>query len=384
MPAPESARSPDVEPVARGAVDRRTQVLSLPRPGRATDALKIGVIPFAAAAVLAALTVYLLIVGKNILVPFVQAVLVWYLINALANVSRLLRIRGHVIPRWLRFAAAIAMLVMISWSVVNLVIGNIGYVMALAPTYEQNLRVASERMAGWVGLEEVPRLTDMLQGGRLTQMIRAFVLGLTGLLGSLGTIALYVVFLLLEQHSFGTKIAAICRNPDREAKVHAVLHRIGAEIQSYVWLKTVMSVVTAVASYAVMYAVGVDLAGFWALLIFGLNYIPYIGAWLGVIFPAMLALVQFDTIRPFLVTVGALSVVQFTCGSIIEPRLMGGGLNLSPVVMLLSLVLWGTLWGVVGMLLAVPLMVVFMIICSQFEPTRPIAILMSATGELHA
>jgi predicted PurR-regulated permease PerM len=69
-------------------------------------------------------------------------------------------------------------------------------------------------------------------------------------------------------------------------------------------------------------------------------------------------------------------------GSIIEPRLMGKGLNLSPVVMLLSLSMWGTIWGIVGMFLAVPLMVVVMIVCAHFESTRGLAVLMSADGEL--
>jgi AI-2 transport protein TqsA len=113
-----------------------------------------------------------------------------------------------------------------------------------------------------------------------------------------------------------------------------------------------------------------------------LNYIPYIGPWLGVIFPAFLALVQFDTLTPFLVTTIGLAIIQFTGGSIIEPRLMGTGLNVSPVFMLMSLALWGTIWGVVGMFLAVPIMVVVMIVCSHFEATRPMAVLLSSDGQL--
>jgi predicted PurR-regulated permease PerM len=126
--------------------------------------------------------------------------------------------------------------------------------------------------------------------------------------------------------------------------------------------------------------VGIDLAEFWALLIFSLSYIPYIGAWLGVIFPTALALVQFETLTPFLITAGLLALVQFACGSILEPRIMGKGLNISPMVMLLSLSIWGAIWGVVGMFLAVPLTVVVMIVCSHFAPTRPLAILLSADG----
>ena len=97
------------------------------------------------------------------------------------------------------------------------------------------------------------------------------------------------------------------------------------------------------------------------------------------IFPSFLALVQFDSLTSVLVTIAGLTFIQFTGGSIIEPRLMGTGLNVSPVVMLLSLALWGSIWGVVGMFLAVPMMVVVMIICSNVKATRPIAVLMSAS-----
>ena len=79
---------------------------------------------------------------------------------------------------------------------------------------------------------------------------------------------------------------------------------------------------------------------------------------------------------------GALGVIQFTTGSIIEPKFLGTGLNLSPVIMLLSLAVWGTIWGVVGMFLAVPMMVVLMIVCSHFAATRAIAVLLSTSGEV--
>lgn len=143
-----------------------------------------------------------------------------------------------------------------------------------------------------------------------------------------------------------------------------------------------MSLLPTFASYAVMKAMALDLAEFWALLIFSMNYIPYIGAWLGVLVPTAVAAIQFGEVSPVLWLAGLLTIIQFTTGSIIEPRVMGRGLNLSPVVMLLGLVFWGTVWGIVGMFMAVPLMVVVMIVCSHVAATRPLAILISADGEV--
>jgi AI-2 transport protein TqsA len=350
----------------------------------ATDRPKLNLLVFASAAGLIVLVAYLMVVGAPILLPFVIAVFVWYLINALATLSARVRIGGRVLPGSVRLGLGIGVLLVTSWLMVHLVIGNVGHVMAAGPVYEQNLLRLANRGGGWLGLEEFNDLRLLLGGLNLNGFIRSLTLGLTGMIGSAGTVAIYTVFLLLEQHHFDTKIAALFPDPQREALVRRILQRIGSEIQSYIWLKTVISAATALACYAVMKAVGLNLAEFWALLIFALNYIPYIGSWLGVIFPSFLALVQFDSLTPILMTILGLTLIQFTGGSIIEPRLMGTGLNISPVFMLLSLAMWGAMWGVIGMLLAVPIMVVVMIVCSHFTSTRPIAVLISADGELRS
>jgi len=356
------------------AFDRRRRAQET---GAAMAALK-----HAAIAGLVALIVYLLIVGQPILLPLVIAGFTTYLINALATLSSRIQIGGRTLPATVRFGAAIVIMLLLSWLVVKLLTRNITQVVAAVPLYEQNLQKFITLAADWVGLEEVPQARAYLESVKITDLIRGLAGTLTGLIGSLGAVAIYTVFLLLEQHNFPKKIAALVPDAEREALVHRIFNRIGAEIQTYVWLKTLISGATAIACYVVMKAVGLDMAAFWALMIFGLNYIPYIGSWLGVILPAFLALVQFGSLTPFLVTTGLLTLIQFTGGSIIEPRLMGTGLNISPVIMLLSLSVWGTVWGIVGMFLAVPLMVVVMIVCSHVKATRGIAVLMSANGEL--
>jgi predicted PurR-regulated permease PerM len=339
---------------------------------------------FAAAVALAALTIYLLIAGKAILLPFVIAIFAACLINALASAICRIRIGRRSLPRRLRFAAAIGLVVAATWLAVNVVIGNSGRVMAAAPLYEQNLELLAVRLSDYLNLSEPLRVRALFDELRLTAVIRGAALGLMSAIASIGTVAVYVIFLLLEQHSLRAKLAALFPDADRHAFAQRMLHRIDGELQTYVWLKTAFGVVVGLVSYGVMRLVGIDLAGFWALLIFGSSFIPYLGAWLGVVLPALLALLQFGTLPPFLVTISLLGALQFATGSIIEPRILGTGLNLSPVVMLLSLAVWGSIWGIVGMLLAVPMMVTIMIICSHFEGTRAIAILLSTNGEVRA
>ncbi|MEL7029105.1 MAG: AI-2E family transporter, partial [Pseudomonadota bacterium] len=181
---------------------------------------------------------------------------------------------------------------------------------------------------------------------------------------------------------FSKKIAAIAASTNQEDAVNAVLEHISALIRNYLSIKTLTSLMTGAASYVVMLLIGVDFASFWAVLIFVLNFIPVIGSIVAVAFPVLLTAIQFGSWGPFLTALIGLTAIQQTVGGFIEPRMMGASLNLSPLVILLSLTLWGQLWGIPGMLLCVPIMVVVTITLSQFASTRPIAILLSQGGNV--
>jgi AI-2 transport protein TqsA len=142
------------------------------------------------------------------------------------------------------------------------------------------------------------------------------------------------------------------------------------------------SAATGAISYAILLVVGVDFAAFWGFVIFLLNYIPTIGSMLGILLPTLLAVVQFATIGPVLAVIIGGGATQFLIGNIIEPRLMGTSLNISPLVVLISLAVWGSIWGLAGMFLSVPLTMIAMIVFSYFRPTRPIAIMLSGNGEI--
>jgi predicted PurR-regulated permease PerM len=126
----------------------------------------------------------------------------------------------------------------------------------------------------------------------------------------------------------------------------------------------------------------VDAPFFWALLIFLLNYIPTIGSLIATLFPAVFSLMQFGEFTPFLIILVGLGVLEWLIGNIVEPRVMGKTLNISPLVAIISLVVWGEIWGITGMLLSVPITVVLVIVLSQFDSTKKIAIVLSENGDL--
>ena len=136
-----------------------------------------------------------------------------------------------------------------------------------------------------------------------------------------------------------------------------------------------------VISYIIMATLGLENALFWALVIFILNYIPIVGGLAAVVLPVMFGLVQYETLTPIIILAGGLFGAQFIIGNTIQPKMMGDSMNLSALVVVLSLTLWGALWGGVGAFLSAPLTVIIMIILAQFPTTRWIAVLLSADGQ---
>ncbi len=323
-----------------------------------------------------------LVMGKDILVPVAIAIIVWYLINALAEGMRHLPGVGPRLPPWPRMALALGVIGLLLFLFGRMASQNIAEVTQAAPAYETNLRALLEDIGAMLGISGALSFEDLVEGIRIRDVVPRLASAVSSLVGQAGLVLVYVLFLLLEQTRFGDKLHALATDAEQEQRIRAILGRIQADLRTYVWIKTLTSVATGAISYLVLMIVGVDYAEFWAVVIFLLNYIPTIGSLLGVAFPALLALVQFETPVPALVVASVLGAVQFTIGSIIEPRLMGRSLNLSPLVVILSLVVWGNIWGVVGMFLCVPLTGMIMIVLSYFPATHPIAVLLSSDGRV--
>jgi predicted PurR-regulated permease PerM len=204
---------------------------------------------------------------------------------------------------------------------------------------------------------------------------------LQGLVSSLFSILLYLGFLFASRNSFGRKTERLW--PDDEKRGHANLafQHIRNGIERYLWIQTVTGLMIAVASTAVLAAVGMPNAVFWGFLILVTSYVPIIGGMAGQFLPPLFALVEFNTYwQPGVILLG-LSVIQLIMGSIVFPRMQGRSLNLDPVVILLSLSFWGLLWGVPGMFLSTPLTVMVMVVAEQFPSSRWLAILLSSDGE---
>ena len=327
---------------------------------------------------------YVLSVGRELLVPFAVAVMIWYIINALSRVYGRWLLRGKQSTNWLTLLLALATIVLVAGMLVDMVQANIARVAEAVPGYRANLERILNKVVKWTGTEQLPSISQLIDTIELGvgPMVSRLLSAATGILSNAGLIVIYVIFLLVEQKTFTGKLDFLFTEPKSRESAAQLLSHMQSDIQTYISIKTLMSLTTGLLSYVVLVFVGVDYAEFWAFTIFLLNYIPTIGSIVATVFPALLTLIQFDTLYPFLAVAAGLTGVQFIIGSLVEPKLMGGSLNLSPLIMLLSLVLWGSVWGIAGMFLSVPITVILMIVLAHFSSTRPIAVLLSGDGRV--
>jgi len=329
---------------------------------------------------------WVLYVGKGIFVPIVFSVLVVYVIVGLARFLFRFPVVGRHLPRNLAYVlSALA----IAWglaAIASLVANSLGNITALAPQYAASLLNTIQEVAARLGIESTPTWEtlrrDVLAQINTQRLIGSTVISVTSIVSSLVVVLLYVAFLLLEQRGFAAKVANISSTPQRVAHAQKIIEHINARIGTYLALKTAVSVILGLLSWAILAFLGVEFAAFWAVLIGLLNFVPYLGSVLSVVLPVAFATMQFADLNKVLVILLALSSAQFVIGFFLDPYLMGNSLNLSPFVILVSLAVWSALWGIAGAFLAVPITACMALVFAEFDGTRPIAILLSRDGTI--
>ncbi len=337
---------------------------------------------------------FIVYVGRGVLIPFVIASFVCFLIFSLKeSVSRTPKI-GKYFPTWLSYIIAFAIIALAFVFIISIISANVSNVLEVWPDYEKRLTSFAGNTFTWFrGLDFIPHemigsMTDLQEAalGMVSPLLRQ-ALGSLNTLSSnfltLGTVLFYIAFMLVERGRIFKKIGMISAGKNQQNAVNETISDIATLVRQYISVKTLTNLITAIISYTIMKIVGVDFAGFWALLIFLFNFIPLFGAALAILMPVSLMIVQPDggPIKA-LILLGLMLGAEQTMSAFIEPRLVGRTLNLSPLIILLSLAVWGALWGFTGVLLAIPMTITVMIMLTQFRSTRPIAVMLSDNGEI--
>lgn len=248
-------------------------------------------------------------------------------------------------------------------------------------TYAPKLNGLIARVAGLVGLQAPPTLTELVRqldpASHLGQVAR----GLQSFAATGAFVLVYLGFILASRRGWERKAVALFSAREERQEALAAFIRIRNGVEQYLWVQTVTGLMIAAASWAAMAAVGLDNALFWAILIFIASYIPIVGGIVAVAIPPIFALVQFPTLWQAIALAAVLQVIGMFVGNVVQPRMQGRSLNIDPIVLLLALAFWGMVWGLPGAFLSTPLTTVMMVVLAQFPGARWVAVLLSADGD---
>lgn len=335
------------------------------------------------------LVVFCLIYFKGLIQPFILSLFVWYLISAVKRAIRKINIQGKFIPRRLASVLAFLLIFGIFWGLWSILSYNVQLIIEKSGEYTENISGMVEAFGAIPYLDQLPVIEDVdkfildnLAGLDLQAYVGGILNSLSLVFGNFALIVVYVIFLLLEENFFPIKLEKIFQSADNKGTLQNILRDIGKSVNTYFFVKTSMSLLTGVLSYIILLLFGVDFAALWAFLIFLFNYIPYVGSLIATILPALFAIFQFASFWPFLWIFLAVEAVQIFVGNYIEPKIMGKTLNLSPLFVIVALSFWGAIWGIVGMILSVPIVSVLVIVLSHFPSTRNWAVFFSEEGNI--
>ena len=244
---------------------------------------------------------------------------------------------------------------------------------------EQYAQKFDDLMAKWEG-ETILGFTISFEGLRISEsQIESTVLSLFGEISSFVSLALtvfvFLVFIILEAETLPKRLAAAYPS-DTEENLKVILSDIGEGVFRYVILKTAVSLGAGVVTAVILIAMGIPGWLLWSMLTFLLSYVPYIGSLVALIPPAILGFLLLEPTSAIFLVVLLIAKEQIW-GQFIENKLFGSSLDISPIVLLLVTAFWFWLWGIMGMILAVPMAVIAKIILSNIPETRPISILLS-------
>ncbi|OGC78839.1 MAG: hypothetical protein A2145_06195, partial [candidate division Zixibacteria bacterium RBG_16_40_9] len=242
-----------------------------------------------------------------------------------------------------------------------------------------------------LGFKETPLLSSLEKFDISTLNLKDFssagkflAKGLTSVISLLlgGFLIFFLTFFILhDQKNLHQRLVRALGTSDEKVSKN-ILSEINSQIKSFILVKFLITVVLTIVFTVGLLIIGVDYAYIWGPLAAILNLIPFIGAVLGIIPPALVALIQYDSFWMVAVVVLFFVVVQTLESNIITPKLLADKVNLNPLAILIVSMYWGWLWGAIGVILAVPITACFKVICDHIESLQPIGILFGGKSKM--
>ncbi len=318
----------------------------------------------------------ILYIGKFILLPFSISLFIFLIMKSLSNKFSL-AVKDHLkIQINNIFALMIIFIICFTflyffWVILEY---NINSVRLNSTTYQSNFYEVLNLISN-TSIQKLFSTNEILNSLNFMKLFSQILNKLSSFAGNFSFILLLLIFFIIEEKFFLKKLKLILNNQNMK-----IISKINYDIFYYFQIKSLTSFFTGFLTFIVLFFLENDLAPTFGLLTFILNFIPIIGSLLGILIPFIFSIIQFLSFFEPISTLIALTIIQIYIGNFLEPKLMGNKLNISPVAMILFLSIMGKIWGISGMFLSVPLLVVLLIILRRIKSTKKIAILLSEKG----
>lgn len=326
------------------------------------------------------LLVWVLIIGQAIILPFMIAIFLTFVMDPLITALTKLKI-----PKSLAILITICILFVVLYLLGLLVYSNVQSFVSQIHTYEERLiklpgkfiKAVEEFTGQEITMDLWKKINwfETIQNFSIASIVVSGVGTFFTFIGKMILVFIFMAFMLMGKDNLKIKIKKAFEK-NQASRIEDVIEAATRKIQKYLSTKLLISFVTSAIAYIIFLFFGLDYAIFWSVIIFIFNFIPNIGAIIASALPVLFSILQFGTLSTAIYLLIFLSILQFTLGNIIEPRLMGISLDLSPMVVILSLIFWGYIWGVAGMLLSVPILATIVIIFEKIEALKPVSILL--------
>ena len=314
---------------------------------------------------------------RSILIPLVVAFVLAVLVDALV---RWIVRRWPRLPGWSVAAVAGAIIGPCAFGAIYVIAQGGVEIVDQGPALLSRLDSLVEQFGENLGIDEPVHLSTIVGNVSVPRIAGGVLSSAQEVVSGVFVMLVYFAFMLSSRARIAPKVRNIAASSENAERIKAGMTRIAADIETYVWVQTLTGLMLSGASWLFMAAVGLDNAIFWTVILFLLSFIPIIGVTVGSIAPALFALLQFPTYWQALVIFAGIQIVAFIVGNFIYPRMQADTQNIDPVATLLALSFWGFIWGIAGAFLAVPLTLMLMMVCAQFESSRWVAVLLSNDG----
>jgi predicted PurR-regulated permease PerM len=315
--------------------------------------------------------------ASSIMVPFFLAVFI-----AFICAPPMFWLQRKGVPKVLALTFILVAMLFVGLLFGALIVPSLNDFLSSLPDYQERLSAHIAALIHWLREKgvNIPRkeVPGTFHPGWVMSLAGDIFSALSSILTNAFLILLTVVFVLLEAADFPKKLRTVLKNPERSL---STIEKFSQSAKRYMFIKTLISAAVGLVIWLWLLILGVEYAVLWGTLSFLLNYVPNIGAIIAALPVALLALVQLG-VGSALLTVLGFVVVHIVVGNIIEPKLMGKGLNLSTLVVFLSMVFWGWVLGPIGMILSVPMTSLVKIALESYEETQGLAFMLGSGAEI--